>query len=273
MTLRKTRKPTSPSQRHLYLIDRRGLSKKKPLSSQTKGFSKKGGRNNRGRITVGQRGGGHKKKYRTLSFKGTFLKEAKVLSIEHDPNRSAWVARLEGSSPKKDSYFLAPEGLKIGDKISSGSSHWVAPIRVGNSNLLKNIPLGLTLYNIETQKWRGGQVARSAGSSGLLLHKGKRYARIRFPSGLQPLISLKCRATIGSVSNKDYKNQVLGKAGRSRWLGKRPHVRGVAMNPIDHPHGGGEGKSSGGRPSVTPWGRPTKGQPTRSKKRRRSFFI
>jgi len=190
-----------------------------------------------------------------------------VVAIEHDPNRSSWIARIKGDDLF---YILAPNNLQVGDSVESGSE---ANVKNGNCLKLKDMPLGVTLHNIELKPGRGGQLIRSAGSSGLLIHKGEDYARIRLPSGIQRLVPLECKATIGSLSNKDYKNQVLSKAGRSRWLGVRPTVRGVAMNPIDHPHGGGEGKSSGGRPSVTPWGRPTKGQPTRSKKRTNKLII
>lgn len=267
MTLKKRRKPTSPSQRHLILINRDQLSNEKPIRNKTKGFSKKGGRNNRGRLTVATKGGGHKRKYREIDFKRK-TSSGNVVAIEHDPNRNSWIARIKEGN--KLSYMLAPNNLQVGDSVESGPE---ASIKNGNCLRLKDIPLGVTLHNIELKPGKGGQLIRSAGTSGLLIHKGEDYARIRLPSGVQRLIPLNCKATIGSLSNKDYKNQVLSKAGRSRWLGIRPTVRGVAMNPIDHPHGGGEGKSSGGRPSVTPWGRPTKGQPTRSKKRRNKLII
>jgi len=266
MALKKKRKPTSPAQRHLILIDRSGLSKVKPISKKTKGFSKKSGRNNRGRLTVATKGGGHKRRYREIDFKRKST-SGQVTTIEHDPNRSSWIARVEGVEPF---YILAPNNLQVGDVVESGSK---VSIKNGNSLKLREMPLGVTLHNIELKPGRGGQLIRSAGSSGLLIHKGEDYGRIRLPSGVQRLVPLDCMATIGSLSNKDYKNQVLAKAGRSRWLGLRPTVRGVAMNPIDHPHGGGEGKSSGGRPSVTPWGRPTKGQPTRSRKRINKLII
>ena len=265
MTFTTKRKATSPGQRHLSLIDRSPLSKVKPLSQKTRGLIKKGGRNNRGRVTVGQRGGGHKRKYRIIDFK-RLPREGRVLTLEHDPNRSSWIARIQG---EEDYYILAPADLEVGDWVSSQEK---APLQVGNSLPLGEIPLGVTLHNIELYPGKGGQLIRSAGSSGLLVHKGKNYARIRLPSGHQPFLPLTCRGTIGSLSNREAKNQILGKAGRSRWLGRRPTVRGVAMNPIDHPHGGGEGKSSRGRPSVTPWGRPTKGQATRSKKKKKILF-
>jgi large subunit ribosomal protein L2 len=267
MTLRKSSKPTSPGRRHLYLLDRRPLSKEKALVGMSYGLSKKGGRNNRGRVTVGQRGGGHKRKYRIIDFKRT-PRSGRVVGIEHDPNRSAWIARVACPkiSGEEDYYILAPHTLSPGEEVSSEVG---APLKVGNSLPLRDLPLGATLHNLEMHPGKGGQLIRAAGSSGLLTHKGKDRARVRLPSGLQPYLSLDCRATLGSLGNKDAKNQSLGKAGRSRWLGRRPTVRGVAMNPIDHPHGGGEGKSSGGRPSVTPWGKPTKGSPTRSKNTRK----
>lgn len=255
------KKPTSPGCRHLLLIDRSSLSNKSstPLSTKTKGKKKKGGRNNKGRITVRGRGGGHKQKYRRIDFKRS-SGGGRVLTIEEDPNRSSWIARIRGG--RGDFYILAPRHLCIGQFISSQSK----TMGIGNSMLLKDMPLGATIHNVELQPGKGGQVIRSAGCSGLLIHKGQQFARIRFPSGYQSSVSIHCRATIGSLGNQYVKNQILGKAGRSRWLGLRPQVRGVAMNPIDHPHGGGEGKSSGGRPSVTPWGRPTKGQPTKTNK-------
>jgi large subunit ribosomal protein L2 len=266
MTLKKKRKPTSSSQRHLYLIDRTTLSKEKPLSNKTQGLSKKSGRNNQGRITVATKRGGHKRKYREIDFKRQ-SNSGIVTGLEHDPNRSTWIARIKG---EEEFYILAPNHLQVGDFVSSKVD---ASVKLGNSLLLKNMPLGATIHNVELKPGKGGQLIRSAGSSGLLIHKGQKYARIRLPSGIQRLVPLTCRATIGSLSNKDYQNQVIGKAGRSRWLGIRPNVRGVAMNPIDHPHGGGEGKSSGGRPSVTPWGRPTKGQPTRSMKKTNKLIL
>jgi large subunit ribosomal protein L2 len=263
MSKRKTTAVT-PGQRHLYLIDRSSLSKEKPLSYRTKGLSKSGGRNNRGRVTVRHRGGGHKRKYRSLDFKGVYDK-ASVEAIEADPNRSAWIARLRGRGfPAKRYYILAPQHLTVGGPWLS--THPKAPPQIGNRLPLGEMPLGTTLHNVEIKVGKGGQLIRSAGSSGLLIHKGEGKARIRLPSGLQPSLSLDCKGSIGSLGNRDFQNQNLAKAGRNRWLGKRPKVRGVAMNPIDHPHGGGEGRSSGGRPSVTPWGRPTKGPTTRSKR-------
>ena len=270
MISNKKRKPTSPSQRHLYLIDRTSLSKDKPIARKTKGLTKKGGRNIRGRLTVFTKGGGHKRKYREIDFKRTYHR-GEVMGIEHDPNRSAWIARIKSNASKElEFYILAPNHLEVGDSVSG---IYKDNLSIGNCRPLRDMPLGATIHNVELQPRKGGQLIRSAGTSGLLIHKGREYARVRLPSGTQRYISLDCLATLGSLANKDYKNQVLGKAGRSRWLGRRPTVRGVAMNPIDHPHGGGEGKSSGGRPSVTPWGRPTKGQPTRSSKKKNKLII
>ena len=277
--MHKKKTSTTPSQRHLYLIDRSSLYRGKPFYDRTKGSPKSGGRNNKGRVTIRHRGGGHKRKYREIDFKGLF-REAWVLGVEQDPNRSAWIARLcefEGGKNEnapltsKRYYILAPRHLSRGSGnpslIKSGAN---VPPQIGNRLPLKEMPLGTNIHNLEIKVGKGGQFIRSAGTSGLLLHKGENEARVRLPSGLQPFVPLNCEASIGSLANQDFKNQVLGKAGRSRWLGRRPKVRGVAMNPIDHPHGGGEGRSSGGRPSVTPWGRPTKGPSTRSKRVRKA---
>lgn len=257
----KKKKPTSPGQRHHIGLDLSLLSKEKPLTTKTKGKSKKGGRNNTGRITVRGRGKGHKKKYRQIDFK-RINHGGQVVSIEKDPNRSAWIARIQGDG--KPYYILAPHNLVINQRVNSAHTCLHSLVGIGNNLLLRDIPLGVTIHNLELKPGKGGQVIRSAGSSGLLIYKGGKEAKVRFPSGLQRVLPLTCKATIGSLGNQDYKNQVLGKAGRSRWLGFKSKVRGVAMNPIDHPHGGGEGKSSGGRPSVTPWGRPTKGQASRA---------
>lgn len=254
----KRKKPTSPGQRHHIALDLSIISNKKPLSTKTKGKKKKGGRNHHGRITVRGRGKGHKKKYRLIDFK-RISQKGKVVSIEKDPNRSAWIARIEGLSQKY--YILAPHNLVLNQEVNSSD---FTSLSIGNHLPLKRIPVGVTIHNIELTPGKGGQVVRSAGSSGLVIYKGDDGVKVRFPSGEHSVLPLSCKATIGSIGNQDYRNQVLGKAGRSRWLGLRPKVRGVAMNPIDHPHGGGEGRSSGGRPSVTPWGRPTKGQATKA---------
>jgi large subunit ribosomal protein L2 len=262
MALKKRSTATS-SQRHHYQIDKSFLSKSKPLKSQVKGFHKTGGRNNHGKITVYHRGGGHKRRYREVDFK-RYNKSGVLSMIEYDPNRSCWIGRIENLESKQLFYILLPKNLKLGTFIDSGLT---ADIKIGNALPLRKIPIGTTIFNIETKLGKGGQLVRSAGCGAQLIQKTLKYGRIRLPSGIQRLIPIGCFATIGSVSNSEYSNQTIGKAGRSRWLGRKPIVRGVAMNPIDHPHGGGEGKTSGGRPSVTPWGKITKGKPTRNKKR------
>lgn len=254
-------KATTPSQRHTVLLNNKQLNSKKTLSKLIKGFKRAHGRNNQGKITAKHRGGGHKRKYRIISFKRNNIKGI-IQSIEYDPNRSANIASIENEG--KSLYILAPEGLSVGDWVESGEN---APIKVGNSLLLKNLPLGSIIHNISLKPYKGGQLARSAGTSAQLLQKNYgKYAKIRLSSGEQRLISLDCEATLGVVSNIDHKNIKIGKAGRNRWLNKRPKVRGVAKNPVDHPHGGGEGKTSGGRPSVSFTGRITKGKPTVIKK-------
>ena len=268
MVLKRT-KPTTPSQRHVSLVDRTSLSNMKPIRSKTYGFAKTGGRNHKGRITTFQRGGGHKRRYRVIDFKRKFC-QGEVVSIEHDPNRSAWIARIRREDTQEEFYILAPKGISIGTIVESNEFTDVKP---GNSMILAKIPIGTSIHNIELKPGKGGQLIRSAGCSGSLIQKTEHYGRVRLPSGSQRLIPLKCSATLGYVSNQEYNIQNIGKAGRSRWLSRRPIVRGVAMNPVDHPHGGGEGKTSGGRPSVTPWGRPTKGQPTRSKKKRNKLIL
>lgn len=237
-----------------------------------KTLSQKGGRNNQGRITVRHRGGGHKRKYRLIDFIRP-LETNIVLSIEYDPNRSAHIALLSNKEKKKQGYILAPNGLRVLDEIIS-STERKSFINIGDTYSIKNLPLGTLIHNIELYPGQGAQLARSAGTYGKILQPvGKNYVNILLSSGEQRLISINCKATVGSISNSLHKTKNLRKAGRSRWLNKRPSVRGVAMNPIDHPHGGGEGKSSGGRPSVTPWGIPTKGKPTRSRRKKTNKFI
>ena len=239
----------------------------KPLLAPKK---KTGGRNNSGRITMWQRGGGHKQRYRIIDFKRE--KDGvpgKVATIEYDPNRSANIALVSYRDGDKR-YILAPVGLKIGQEIVSSPQ---ADILVGNTLPLQNIPLGTMVHNIELRPGKGGQLARSAGASAQLLAKEGRYAQLRLPSGEVRMVLMECRATIGQVGNTEHGNSSIGKAGRSRWMGKRPNVRGVVMNPVDHPHGGGEGKSSGGRHPVTPWGVPTKGHKTRSNPRTDRFIV
>lgn len=257
----KNLKAVTPSQRHTILLNNKHLNKKSYLPELIKGFKRANGRNNQGKITAHHRGGGHKRKYRQISFKRNGI-EGYVKSIEYDPNRSANIAAI--SHNNKSYYILAPEGLVIGDWIESNDK---APIKRGNSLTLRNIPLGSIIHNISLQPFHGGKLIRSAGTSAQLLQKNHgKYAKVRLSSGEQRLIALNCEATLGIVSNLDYKNIKKGKAGRNRWLNRRPKVRGVAMNPVDHPHGGGEGKTSGGRPSVSFTGRITKGQPTVKKK-------
>ena len=260
----KSFRPTTPSQRQLVLVDRSDLWKGKPVKSLTKGKSKTGGRNNGGRITARRIGGGHKQRYRIIDFKRRkFGVPAKVERLEYDPNRSAFLALLRYSDDETG-YILAPQRLSVGDTVISGERVDVKP---GNSMPMQNIPVGTIIHNIEMKPGRGGQMARAAGAYAQLVGKDAGYALLRLGSGEQRMVRAECMATVGAVSNPDNKNIKLGKAGRKRWMGKRPSVRGVAMNPIDHPHGGGEGRTSGGRHPVTPWGKPTKGKRTRSNKK------
>ncbi|MDY0240680.1 MAG: 50S ribosomal protein L2 [Rhodospirillaceae bacterium] len=260
----KNYKPTTPGQRQLVLIDRSELWKGKPEVSLTQGLRKSGGRNNTGRITVRFRGGGHKRRYRLIDFKRTkFDMAATVERLEYDPNRSAFIALIRYEDGVK-AYILAPQRLGVGDQVISGLR---ADIKPGNALPLKNIPVGTIVHNVELKAGKGGQLARSAGTYVQLVGKDQGYAQIRLSSGELRMVRGECMATIGAVSNPDRQNISLGKAGRTRWLGFRPHVRGVAMNPVDHPHGGGEGRTSGGRHPVTPWGKPTKGKKTRNNKK------
>ncbi len=260
----KTFKPTSPGRRSLVIVDRGGLYKGKPEKSLTEGLSGKGGRNNAGRITARRRGGGHKRRYRKVDFKRRkFDVTATVERIEYDPNRSAFIALITYADGEK-SYILAPQRLSVGDTVVSGAR---ADIKPGNALPMQNIPVGTIIHNVELKSGAGGQLARSAGTYVQLIGKDQGYAQLRLTSGEIRMVRAECMATIGAVSNPDQANIKLGKAGRKRWLGKRPSVRGVAMNPVDHPHGGGEGRSSGGRHPVTPWGVPTKGKRTRSNKK------
>ena len=262
--------PTTPSQRGLVRVDKSDLWKGEPHKPLTKGLTKTGGRNNLGRMTSRHRGGGHKKLYRIIDFKRNKLDSiATIERIEYDPNRTAYIALLKYEDGVY-SYILAPAKLKAGDTIVSSHS---ADIKIGNCLPLKNIPVGTIIHNVEMKPGKGGQIARSAGASVSLVGKDSGYAQIKLASGEVRLISLECFATIGTLSNAEKKNTIVGKAGRSRWLGKRPHVRGVAMNPVDHPHGGGEGKTSGGRHPVTPWGKPTKGKKTRKNKLTSKFIL
>ena len=256
--------PTSPGRRGLVLVDKSELWKGKPERSLVEGLSGKGGRNNQGRITARRRGGGHKRRYRQIDFKRLkYDIPATVERIEYDPNRSAFIALLRYEDGEL-SYIIAPQRLAPGDTVVSGER---VDIRPGNALPMANIPVGTIIHNVELKVGGGAQIARSAGTYVQLIGKDQGYAQLRLTSGEIRLIRAECLATIGAVSNPDKANIKLGKAGRNRWLGKRPAVRGVAMNPVDHPHGGGEGKTSGGRHPVTPWGKPTKGKRTRSNKK------
>ena len=257
-------KPTTPASRGLVLVDRSDLWKGKPVKALTEGLSEKGGRNNLGRMTVRHRGGGHKRRYRLIDFKRRkFDVSGTVERLEYDPNRSAFVA-LIAYQDDSQAYILAPQRLAAGDTVIAAER---ADIKPGNAMPMRNIPLGTIIHNIEMKPGKGGQLARAAGAYAQLIGKDAGYALLRIGSGEQRMVRAECMATIGAVSNPDHKNIKLAKAGRSRWLGRRPTVRGVAMNPIDHPHGGGEGRTSGGRDPVTPWGKPTKGKRTRHNKR------
>ena len=259
----KSYKPNTPGQRGLVLVSRDSLWSGKPEKTLTVGLSKSGGRNNKGRVTARRRGGGHKRLYRMIDFKRNHFEiPAKVERIEYDPNRSAFIALLLYDDGKK-SYILAPQRLAVGDTVVSSAK---ADIKPGNTLPLANIPVGTIIHNVELKPGKGGQIARSAGTYVQLVGRDQSYSILRLNSGEQRMTRSECMATIGAVSNPDNKNIKLAKAGRSRWLGRRPSVRGVAMNPIDHPHGGGEGKTSGGRHPVTPWGKPTKGKKTRTNK-------
>jgi large subunit ribosomal protein L2 len=262
--------PITPSLRNLVLVDRSGLWKGKPVKELTEGLTKKGGRNNLGRITARRRGGGHKRRYRLVDFKRrNFNVPAKVLRLEYDPNRTAFIALIEYEGGEK-SYILAPQRLAAGDTVISGEK---ADIKPGNAMPLASIPVGTIVHNVEMKVGKGGQIARSAGTYVQLVGRDAGYALLRLSSGEVRMVRAECMATIGAVSNPDQANIKLGKAGRKRWLGKRPAVRGVAMNPIDHPHGGGEGRTSGGRHPVTPWGRPTKGAKTRHNKKTDGLIV
>lgn len=266
----KSYKPTTPAQRQLVTVDRSELWKGKPVKSLTSGGGKSGGRNNLGRLTAFRTGGGHKRSYRVIDFKRRkFDVPAIVERLEYDPNRSAFIALIK----YKDgdiAYILAAQNLAVGDTVVSGER---ADIKPGNALPLKNIPVGTIIHNVEMKVGKGGQMARSAGTFVQLVGKDGGYAQIKLRSGELRMVPDVCLASIGAVSNPDHQNIVIGKAGRSRWLGKRPVVRGVAMNPVDHPHGGGEGRTSGGRHPVTPWGKGTKGTKTRSRKKKNKLII
>lgn len=262
--------PVTPSLRGTILIDRRELWKGKPVKQLTEGKTKTGGRNNNGRITSRFIGGGHKQSYRYVDFKRRkFGMNATVERLEYDPNRTAFIALIKYEDGEL-SYILAPQRIKIGDNVVAGEK---ADIKPGNAMPLSAIPVGTIIHNIELKPGAGGKMARSAGTYAQLVGKDGGYAQVKVQSGELRLVRGECMATVGAVSNPDNMNQSFGKAGRSRWLGRRPHNRGVVMNPVDHPHGGGEGRTSGGRHPVTPWGKPTKGYKTRVNKRTDSLII
>ena len=258
----KSFKPVTPGRRFMTVSTFEEITRDEPEKSLLEPLKKTGGRNNQGRITIWWRGGGHKRRYRIIDFRRDKDNiPAKVFSIEYDPNRSARIALLHYADGEKR-YIIAPKDLKVGDIVMSGENVEVKP---GNTMPLRNIPLGTFIYNLEYFPGQGGKIARSAGTYCQLLAKEGDYAHVKLPSGEIRLFRLDCRATIGQVSNEDHINITIGKAGRSRWMGRRPHVRGVAMNPCDHPLGGGEGRSHGGRHPCTPWGKPTKGYKTRKR--------
>jgi large subunit ribosomal protein L2 len=266
----KSFKPTTPGQRQLVIVDRSELHKGKPVKALTEGLTKSGGRNNYGRITARRMGGGHKRRYRIVDFKRRkFDVAATVERLEYDPNRTAFIALIRYADGEL-SYILAPQRLKAGDKVVAGDK---ADIKPGNAMPLKSIPVGTIVHNVEMKPGGGGKMARAAGSYVQIVGRDAGYALLRLGSGEVRMVRGECMATIGAVSNPDQQNISLGKAGRNRWLGRRPAVRGVAMNPIDHPHGGGEGRTSGGRHPVTPWGKPTKGKKTRHNKKTDGLIV
>src|SRR3954447_10887216 len=262
--------PTTPSRRYMTSVSREGITKQTPEKSLVEPRLKSGGRNNTGRVTSRFISGGHKQSYRIIDFKRDKTGvPAKVAAIEYDPNRSARIALLHYVDGEKR-YIIAPDGLAVGAVISSGPE---ADILVGNALPLKNIPAGTVVHNIELKPGKGGQMARSAGAQAQLVSKEGDIALLKLPSGEVRRVQIECMATVGQVGNVEHENVSLGKAGRSRWLGRSPHNRGVTMNPVDHPHGGGEGKTSGGRHPVTPWGQPTRGYKTRNNKRTDRWIV
>ncbi|MEW9615608.1 50S ribosomal protein L2 [Shinella sp. S4-D37] len=263
--------PTTPSQRQLVIVDRSGLYKGKPVKALTEGLSKSGGRNNLGRITARFIGGGHKRTYRLIDFKRRkFDVEGTVERLEYDPNRTAFIA-LVNYADGEQAYILAPQRLAAGDKVIASST--AVDVKPGNTMPLQYIPVGSIVHNVEMKPGKGGQIARSAGTFVQLVGRDQGMAILRLNSGEQRLVHSSCLATVGAVSNPDHGNINDGKAGRTRWRGKTPHNRGVVMNPVDHPHGGGEGRTSGGRHPVSPWGKPTKGKRTRSNKSTDKFIM
>lgn len=262
--------PRTPSQRQLVIVDRSELWSGKPVKKLTEGLTKKAGRNNTGRITTRRRGGGHKRTYRIVDFKRRkFDVVGTVERLEYDPNRTAFIALITYEDGEQ-AYILAPQRLGVGDKVIAGERVDVKP---GNAMPLRSIPVGTIVHNVEMKPEKGGQMARSAGTYVQIVGRDSGYAQLRLASGEVRMVRSECMATVGAVSNPDQQNINIGKAGRNRWLGKRPAVRGVAMNPVDHPHGGGEGRTSGGRHPVTPWGKPTKGARTRKNKQTDKMII
>ena len=266
----KTFKPVTPSLRQLVIVDRSALYKGKPVKSLTEGLSSSGGRNNNGRITVRFRGGGHKQTYRIIDFKRRKLDmPAKVERIEYDPNRTSFIALIQYADGEQN-YIIAPQRLAVGDEVVSGNQVDVKP---GNAMPLAAIPVGTIVHNVEMKIGKGAAIARSAGTYAQIVGRDQGYVIMRLNSGEQRLVHGQCFGTVGAVSNPDHMNINYGKAGRRRWLGRRPHNRGVTMNPVDHPHGGGEGRTSGGRNPVSPWGKPTKGKKTRNNKSTSQFIV
>ncbi len=266
----KTFKPTSPGLRQLIIVDRSELYKGAPEKTLTVGLTKTGGRDNFGHVTSRRIGGGHKRKLRVIDFKrNKFDCEATVERIEYDPNRTSFIALIKYEDGEL-AYILAPQRLKAGDKVIASNK---ADIKPGNAMPLKSMPVGTIVHNVELKVGKGGQLVRSAGCYAQVVGKDAGYAQLKLSSGELRIVREECLATVGAVSNPDNQNKSLGKAGRSRWMGKRPVTRGVAMNPVDHPHGGGEGRTSGGRHPVTPWGKPTKGAKTRSNKKTDRFIM
>ena len=265
-------KPDTPSRRYMSVSTFDEITKSNPERSLTVALRKTGGRNNQGRITSRRRGGGHKRRYRIIDFKrNKFDSKGLIESIEYDPNRSSRIALIKYEDGEKR-YILAPDGIKVGDKVISSNKEAV-PFKTGNSMPLIFIPDGMLVHNIELKIGKGGQMSRSAGTYARIMAKEDYKVTLKLPSGEMRLVDGKCMATVGTVGNKSHENIIIGKAGRSRWLGRRPKVRGVAMNPVDHPHGGGEGKTSGGRHPVSPWGTPAKGYKTRKKNKPSNKFI
>jgi len=262
--------PVTPSQRQLVLVDRSALYKGKPVKDLTEGKHSSGGRNNNGRTTVRFRGGGHKKTYRIVDFKRRKLDmPATVERLEYDPNRTAFIALVKYEDGEL-AYILAPQRLGVGDSVIAAEH---ADVKPGNAMPMANMPIGTIIHNIEFKVGKGGQLARSAGAYAQIVGRDQDYVILRLNSGEQRLVLGRCMASVGAVSNPDHMNSTIGKAGRKRWMGRRPHNRGVTMNPIDHPHGGGEGRTSGGRHPVTPWGFPTKGKKTRKNKTTQKFIV